>query len=56
MSAEEVAIWAAVLDMDRSELILQYGCGVKVITLDEAQRLTKEEGMEVFPDIIPHVA
>ena len=57
MSAEEVDCWASVLGMDRSELIMQYGCGVKAITLDEAQQLTREEGMAVFPDMmIPHVA
>ena len=57
MSAEELANWAAVLEIDRSELIMQYGCGVKAITLDEAQQLTQDEGMAVFPDMmIPHVA
>ena len=57
MSAEELDCWAAVLGMDRSELIMQYGCGVKAITLDEAQQLTQAEGMAVFPDMmIPHVA
>ena len=57
MSAEELDCWASVLGMDRSELIMQYGCGFKGMSLDDAQQLTQEEGMAVFPDMmIPHVA
>ena len=57
MTAEEVAAWAAVLEIDCSELIMQYGCGFKGMSLDDAQQLTQDEGMAVFPDMmIPHVA
>lgn len=56
MDAVEVAAWANVLEMERSDLIMQYGCGIKAITLDEAQQLTRDEGMDVFPEMIPHVA
>ena len=54
MTAEEVAAWAAVLEIDRSELIMQYGCGFDGMTTNQANQLVKEEGMEVT--LMPHVA
>lgn len=54
MTAEEVACWAEVLGLDRSELIMKFGCGWKTITPNEADQLVREEGMEFT--LIPHVA
>ena len=55
MTGEEVVAWANAMKMDRSDLIMQYGCGRRGMSMDEADMLVREEGMQ-FPDMIPHVA
>ena len=41
MDAEEVAAWAAVLEIDRSELIMVYGCGFDRMTPNQANQLIR---------------
>lgn len=46
-NAKEVAILADLLDVTPQELIMTWGLGIEVITLDEANVLVQKQGLEL---------
>ena len=46
-NAKEVAILAEMLEVFPQDLIMDWGLGVQAITLDEANALVKDDGLEL---------